>query len=143
MHQMRCACYHFADLEKTSWKMFVCFDRGAGKGTKRGMLHSTEEASTSLAKPLTDLSACFEVCFFLFFLFGHSIAYGVPGPGIRSEPQLGPKLQHRWILNPLCPLCQAGVEPVSQCSQDTANPIAPQWELLLWVFITRSYLTNQ
>ena len=41
---------------------------------------------------------------FLIFLFWSSTAYGVPGPGIRSELQLQPKLQ-RWpcqIFNPLC-----------------------------------------
>ena len=39
-----------------------------------------------------------------FILFGLPVAYGVPGPGIRSEPHLRPKLQlqQRWILNPLC-----------------------------------------
>jgi len=38
---------------------------------------------------------CFCFCF---------LAYGVPGPGVRSELQLGPKLQlqQSQILNPLC-----------------------------------------
>ena len=42
--------------------------------------------------------------FFFFFFFGYHIAYGVTEPGIRSEPQLQPKLQlwQRQILNPLC-----------------------------------------
>ena len=35
--------------------------------------------------------------------FGHQMAYRVPGPGI---------------------------EPVSWCYRDAANPVAPQWELL-------------
>ena len=58
-----------------------------------------------------------------FFFFGHSVAHGTPGPGIRSEPQSRPKLQLRpcGILNPLC---QAG-----QGSQDAADPIVPQQEL--------------
>ena len=30
---------------------------------------------------------------FLFFLFDHAAAYGVPGPGTRSEPELRPRLQ--------------------------------------------------
>ena len=36
-------------------------------------------------------------------IFGHPEAYGVPGPGIRSEAQSlpKPKLQQRRILNPL------------------------------------------
>ena len=42
--------------------------------------------------------------FFFSFLFGHPMAYAVPGPGIRTELQLQPtpQLQQRWILNPLC-----------------------------------------
>ena len=32
---------------------------------------------------------CF-VFVFVFFRFGHPVAYGVPGPGIRSKPQLQP-----------------------------------------------------
>ena len=47
-------------------------------------------------------------------------AYGVSRPGIRSEPQLR---QHQ-ILNPLC-WARAGIKPVSQYSQDKANPTAP------------------
>ena len=41
------------------------------------------------------------------FFFGRPQAYGVPGPGIRLEPQLQPKLQlqQRQMLNHLC---QAG-----------------------------------
>ena len=40
----------------------------------------------------------------LFFFFGHPSAYGVLGPGIRSEPKFWPKLQLRQhpILNPMC-----------------------------------------
>ena len=62
---------------------------------------------------------------FFFFFFGHPMAYGVPGPGIRSKPQLQPKPQlwQCWILNPLC---WAGVELMSQHSQDTANSIEPK-----------------
>ena len=56
-------------------------------------------------------------------------AYGVPRPGIRSEPQLQPTLEakadpstHRARLGlNLCP---------TQGSRDAASPIAPQWELL-------------
>ena len=39
-----------------------------------------------------------------FFFFGYTEAHGVPGPGIRPEPQL-PPTPHLWqhqILNPLC-----------------------------------------
>ena len=40
----------------------------------------------------------------IFFFFGRLAAYGVPGPGIRSETGLQPTLQLRqcWILNSLC-----------------------------------------
>ena len=53
-------------------------------------------------------------------------AYGVPGPGIRSEPQWEP-ISQGWILNPLCRL---GVKPMSQGSRDATDPVAPQQELL-------------
>ena len=45
-----------------------------------------------------------KLSFFSFFFCGRPVAYGVPRSGIRSEPQLPPKLQLRqhWILNPLC-----------------------------------------
>ena len=38
--------------------------------------------------------------FFSLFFFGHPVAYGVPGPEIRSKPQLQPtpRLQQHWIL---------------------------------------------
>ena len=41
---------------------------------------------------------------FFLFIFGHPSAYGVPGSGVRSEPQVQPKQQlwQRQILNPLC-----------------------------------------
>ena len=62
---------------------------------------------------------------FLFSFFGCPVAYGVPGPGIRSEPQSWPKPQlwQHWILNPLCRL---GIKPSSQLSQDSAKPVVPQ-----------------
>lgn len=54
------------------------------------------------------------VCIYIFFFFGHPTACGVSGPGIRS------KLQQCWILNPSL---EPGMEPVSQRSQDSANPV--------------------
>ena len=44
----------------------------------------------------------FGFCFFFFSFFGHPMAYGVLGPGIRSEPQLWPML-HLWQCQPLLP----------------------------------------
>ena len=44
------------------------------------------------------------VFFFLFFSFGHLVAYGIPRPGIRSEPQFA--------------ACAA------------ADPVVQQWEFL-------------
>ena len=41
---------------------------------------------------------------FLFLLFFYLVAYGLPGPGIRSEMQLQSmlQLQQCWIINFLC-----------------------------------------
>ena len=44
-------------------------------------------------------------CLFFIFFAGRPVAYGVPGPGVRSQQPLQPThqlWQHR-ILNPLCP----------------------------------------
>ena len=58
-------------------------------------------------------------------LFGHTAAYGVPWPGIRSELQL-------WQCRVLNPLSQArdqtGV-PASQQRRGAADPAMPQQEL--------------
>ena len=66
--------------------------------------------------------------FFSFSFFGHPWAYGVPGPEIRPELQLRPtpQLWQRQILNPQH---KPGIKPESQCSRDTADPVAPQREL--------------
>ena len=57
--------------------------------------------------------------FFFFPFFCLPTAYGAPRPEIRSEPQLW----QCWILNPLC---WARIKSATQCSQDMADPIAPQ-----------------
>lgn len=65
-------------------------------------------------------ATCSAICFYLFLtFFGCPEAYGVPRPGIRSEPQSWPK-----------PQLQQGTEPTYQHSQEAANPSAPHWELL-------------
>ena len=58
-----------------------------------------------------------------FSFFGFPAACKVPGPGIRSKPQLQPTLQlwQRWILNPLYCLKDLTCIPALQrCRQ-------PQW----------------
>ena len=54
--------------------------------------------------------------------FGCLKAYGVQGPGIRSEPKLRPtpQLQQHRILNPLC---QARIEPASQTPKTLSIPL--------------------
>ena len=51
---------------------------------------------------------------FFFFFFGHPAVHGVPGPGIRSEPQLWPQLKC-WISNALC-----------QAGDQTCIPVLPR-----------------
>ena len=65
----------------------------------------------------------FSLCFVLVFI--RPAAYGVPGPGLRLEPQSRPKLQ---LPQPRLfhPLCGRGIEPASQRSQDTSDPFEPQ-----------------
>ena len=65
--------------------------------------------------------------FILFFIFGHPKAYGVPGPGIRSELQLS---KAAAILDPLTDCTRLGVKPESWHCRDTADPLAAQQEHL-------------
>ena len=68
--------------------------------------------------------------FFSFFSFlCHSAAYGVPGPGIRSEPQMQSTPQLPAATpDPLTHCARPGIEPASWLCGDTTSPAAPQWE---------------
>lgn len=73
--------------------------------------------------------------FFFFFFFGHPTAYEVPGPGIRSEPQVQPKPQLQ-SFNSLCPLCQAGdgtcILGLQRCYQSHHTAAgSPSWTFFL------------
>ena len=67
-------------------------------------------------------------CLFLllFFFFGHLAAYGVLRPGIGS----GPQLWQYWVLNPLC---QDGGQTCVPVLQRCCWPVAPPWELHLFL----------
>ena len=57
----------------------------------------------------------------LLFLNGHTDSrWKFLGPGIKSDLQQTNSLIHG---------ARPGVEPVSQGSQDIADPVAPKWEL--------------
>ena len=67
-----------------------------------------------------------------FFFFYCSVAYGIPGPGIRSD--------HNHDLCYSCsnagsfnPLCWARIKPSSWCCRDATDPVVPQQELPLSV----------
>lgn len=96
--------------------------------------------STAVAihAPQRELPKCFCLfgvfCFFFSLIFGHLEAYGVPGPGDTSEPQLQPKPQ-QWQ----CPipnlLCRPGIEPMSQQLPRRCDPVVPHGELHQVFFI--------
>ena len=72
---------------------------------------------------------------FLVLVFGCPTAYGVPWPGISPS--------HSCDLCCSCSNARSlthcaglGIEPSSQCSRDTANPVAPPWELRDIVFLS-------
>ena len=86
------------------------------------------------------LHAVFLSCFlksfaflFFFFFFGCPLAYGVPRPGIRSQPQLQPS-PSAAMLDLLTYCVELGMDPVSWCCRDTPHTIVPPQELPLLSF---------
>ena len=74
-----------------------------------------------------------------FFFFGCPTAYGVPRQGIRgSDPSHSCNLSYSCDNARSSTHCAGlGIEPVSQCSRDTADLIAPQQELQNMHFFAR------
>ena len=64
-----------------------------------------------------------------FSFFDYPTAYGVPRPGIRSEP-----LCDRGNAGALTHYGRLGIEPVSLCCRDTADSVVPQRELPIGPF---------
>ena len=62
------------------------------------------------------------------------MAYGSSRPGIRSESLLGTK-HSCGNARSLTHCAGPGIKPKSQSSQDTADPVTPQWELLLFIYL--------
>ena len=62
---------------------------------------------------------------FVLFCFGHPTAYG-------DQIQAATAIYAAAVANArsLTHCARPGIKPVSQHSQDTTNPVAPQWELL-------------
>ena len=59
------------------------------------------------------------------------MAFPGQGSDLSHSRELSCDLSHSWGNARSLTLCaRPGIEPVSQCSQDTADPIAPQRELL-------------
>ena len=64
----------------------------------------------------------------ILFFFGCPVAYEVPRPGIRYEPQLWPRPQ-LYNAGSLTHCAGLGIKPASQHSQDATDPVALQQEL--------------
>ena len=69
------------------------------------------------------------------FFFGHLTAYGIPGPGVRSELQLWPA--GVAMLDPLTHRAGPGMQPVSWCCRDATDAVVP-WQELREVLIFNS-----
>ena len=62
------------------------------------------------------------------FFFGHPEAHKVPGQG--SDPATVVTYAATMAMpDPLTHCGGTGIEPVSQCCGDIADPIVPQWDL--------------
>ena len=60
---------------------------------------------------------------------GSGMSHGAPRPGIRSKLQVRPSPQ-LWQCQILNHCAGPGIEPLSRCSRDAADPVEPQQELL-------------
>ena len=79
----------------------------------------------------TENSAC--ASFFFFFLFWPLCSmWKFLGQG--SDPSHSCDLCHSSD-NPLTHCAGPGIEPVSWCSRDASDPVAPQWELPIWFLL--------
>ena len=87
---------------------------------------------------LNNIPLCiYPIFYYYFFFFGCPVAYGVPGPEIKSEPQLQPMLQ-LWQMDPFLTYCiRLGMESMSLLLQ-RYHHFAPQQELLSQIFFNYS-----
>lgn len=67
----------------------------------------------------------------LLYNYRNKTAYGVPGAGIRSGPQLQHTPTAVVLPDHLTHCAKPGIEPVFWCFRDTTNPVAPQREPLV------------
>ena len=80
------------------------------------------------------------MCFFFFFFFPFSLLAALllmvlPGQG--SDPRLSHDLSRSGSNTGSLTHCAGqGIEPATQCSQDTAGPFAPQQKLLGCLLVT-------
>lgn len=79
-------------------------------------------------RPLLFIYFLFLFISFIFSFWGHPSAYGVPGPGIRSEQSLGPKPPLGQRSSSFTPCPWPGIESVSQRSRDATHPSVQQGE---------------
>ena len=71
------------------------------------------------------------------------MAYGAPQQG--SDPSLSHDLSHSCgNARSLTHCARLGIKPVTHHSQDAADPIAPQWELLFaFILIDNQHLLSR
>ena len=100
---------------------------GAGDRRVPGWQHGSRE-DTPGHFPGCIRGASLPFSFLFFHFFGHPAAYGVPEPGIRSEPKVPSKLKLRlrWTFNLLC---QAGdrtcIPALPRCCRSHCAPAGP------------------
>ena len=89
-------------------------------------------ARSGLVGPYGNCMFILFVCFFPFF----TATWHMELPGQGSDPSHSRKLSHSCGNTGLLTHCAGlGIQPSSQCSQDAADLIAPQQELLyVWIF---------
>ena len=109
--------------------------RSEGGGSHLGLI---PRPSGSRGRPLGRGMMRVIAVFYFIFIFGHPTAYGIPGPG--SDPSHSCDLSCSYgNARSLTHCAGVGIQP-RQGSQDAADPITSQQELLTAVFRGRLWL---
>ena len=119
---------HVCDLHHSSWEHRI---HNPLSGARDQTCILMDASQIGFSQAMTGTPILFY--FYSFFFFGHPMAYGIPRQG--SDPSHGCDPSCSYGNTGSLTHCSGlGSKPLPQCSQDTADPVVPQWGLILFYF---------